>query len=95
MPKRILAIMKVLPDSTEIDHEKLKEEIKKVIEQQEGFELQEGSFKKEYVAFGLESLNFRLFCPNEDGITDKVEQFLGDIGGVQRAETVMMSLTDL
>lgn len=85
--------MKVLPESTDIDHEKLKEEIKKVIPKD--FELEEASFKKEYIAFGLESLNFRLFCPNEDGITDKIEEILGNINGIQRAETVMMSLTDL
>ncbi|MHA1299854.1 MAG: elongation factor 1-beta, partial [Candidatus Helarchaeota archaeon] len=76
MAKRILAIMKVLPESTDIDHEILKKEIKKVIP--EGFELEEASFKKEYIAFGLESLNFRLFCPNEDGITDKIEEILGN-----------------
>jgi len=93
LEKRILAIMKVLPESTETDHEKLKEEIKKIIP--EGFELEEASFKKEYIAFGLESLNFRIFCPNEDGITDKIESVLESIKGVQRAETVMMSLTDL
>ena len=93
MAKRILAIMKVLPESTDVNHDELKEKIKKAIP--EDFELEEASFKKEYIAFGLESLNFRLFCPNKDGITDKIEGILGNIEGVQRAETVMMSLTDL
>ena len=85
--------MKVLPESTEVDFEKLKNEIRKKLP--EGFELQEQSFKTEYIAFGLESLNFRLFCPNRDGITDEIEEVLGQIKGVQRAETVMMSLTNL
>ena len=85
--------MKILPESTDVDFENLKKEIENILP--EGFELQKGSFKKEYIAFGLESLNFRLFCPNEDGITDKIEDILGNISGVQRAETVMMSLTDL
>ena len=85
--------MKVLPESTEVNFEILKKEIESVLP--EGFELQKGSFKTEYIAFGLESLNFRLFCPNEDGITDKIEEILGNIKGVQRAETTMMSLTDL
>ncbi len=93
MAKRILAIMKVLPESTEVDFENLKKQIADALP--EGFELQKGSFKTDYIAFGLESLNFRLFCPNEDGITDKIEEILGNINGVQRAETVMMSLTDL
>lgn len=85
--------MKVLPESTEVNFENLKKQIADALP--EGFELQKGSFKTEYIAFGLESLNFRIFCPNEDGITDKIEEILGNINGVQRAETVMMSLTDL
>lgn len=93
MPKRLLAIMRVLPDSAETDLENLKEEIKNRLP--EGFEVEEESFKTEYIAFGLQSLNFRLFCPNEDGITDQIEEIISNIPGVQRAETVMMSLTNL
>ena len=91
--KRLLAIMKVLPSSTEVDLDKLQEVI--IEKLPDKFEVELASFKKDYVAFGLESLNFRVFCPNYEGVTDEIEEILGKIKDVQRAEMVMMSLTKL
>ncbi|MHA1785584.1 MAG: elongation factor 1-beta [Candidatus Helarchaeota archaeon] len=91
--KRLLAIMKVLPESTEVDLDKLKDKIADALPDK--FELIKETFKKEYVAFGLEALQFRVFCPNYEGITDELEELLGKIPDVQRAELIMMSLTKL
>ena len=59
------------------------------------FENEIASFKKEYLAFGLQALKFRVFCLNMEGITDELETLLGKIKGVQRAEVEMMSVTKL
>ena len=91
--KRLLAIMKVLPKSTDVDLDKLQDII--IEKLPDKFEVEIASFKKDYVAFGLESLNFRVFCPNYEGVTDEIEKILGKIKDVQRAEMVMMSLTKL
>jgi len=91
--KRLLAIMKVLPDSTDIDLDKLQDVI--IEKLPDKFEVELASFKEDYVAFGLKSLNFRVFCPNYEGITDELEGLLDKIKGVQRSEMVMMSVTKL
>ena len=91
--KRLLAIMKVLPESTEVNLDDLQEQIIKTLP--EKFEVIKETFKREYIAFGLEALQFRVFCPNHDGITDELEDLLGKIPNVQRAECIMMSVTKL
>jgi len=91
--KRLLAIMKILPESTEVNLDDLQKKIVETLPDK--FEVEVASFKKEYVAFGLQSLNFRVFCPNYEGITDELEDLLNKIEKVQRAEMLMMSLTKL
>ena len=88
----MLLILKVLPEGTEVDLEGLKSEIEKVIP--EGFELEKNSFNTQDLAYGLKALKFRCFSPNQEGVSDIIEDALGNIEGVQRAEVELMSLTD-
>ncbi|NHI91883.1 MAG: elongation factor 1-beta [Candidatus Lokiarchaeota archaeon] len=91
--KRLMAIMKVLPEGTEVDLDKLQENIIKSLPDK--FEVIKETFKREYVAFGLEALQFRVFCPDYEGITDELEDLLNKIPNVQRSEMLMMSVTKL
>ena len=93
MAKRMLLILKVLPDGTDVDLESLKIDIEKGIPPR--FELQKNTFSEAPLAFGLKALKFRCFAPNEDGISDIIESALGKIAGVQRAEVELQSLTEL
>ncbi len=89
----MLLVMKVLPEGTEVDLEKLQSEVEKYMP--EGFELQKNTFSTQDLAFGLKALKFRCFSPNQEGVTDIIEKALGKMPGVQRAEVELMSLTDL
>ncbi|MHC1591996.1 MAG: elongation factor 1-beta [Candidatus Helarchaeales archaeon] len=93
MAKRMLLMMKLLPEGTDVDLEKLKEQVVEYLP--EGFELQKNTFSTQELAFGLKALKFRCFSPNEEGVTDVIEEALAKIPGIQRAEVELMSLTDL
>lgn len=92
MAKRMLLILKVLPEGTDTDLQQLETQIEGAMP--EGFEVQKNTFTTEALAYGLKALKFRCFSPNQEGVTDIIEGVIGQIPGVQRAEVELMSLTD-
>jgi elongation factor 1-beta len=83
MAKAVVTIT-IMPDSPEVDLEKVKEEVAKVVREFAG----EGDTKTEIepVAFGLKALKY-LFVMDEDlGSPDVVAEKLVGLEGIQSAE---------
>jgi len=74
--------LKVMPESTEIDLEKLKEEISKKMKIQDS--------KIEPLAFGLKQLKILVIVP--DGETGDLEGKIKEIEGVSEVETGSVTL---
>lgn len=76
-----------MPESVEVSMEKLKADIKKlkIIGQIK-------DMKEEPVAFGLKALKVLTILPDEGGLTDKIEEAVRKVKGVQSAETVGVTL---
>lgn len=89
MGKYVLAIIKVLPDSVDVEMEDLVEKVKGVLP--EGCEIKKQEI--EPIAFGLKALRLRIQIPMDlGGGTDPVEQAIEALDEVQRVETEMVSL---
>ncbi|MHA1730532.1 MAG: elongation factor 1-beta [Promethearchaeota archaeon] len=89
MAKFVLAIIKVLPDSVDVDMDALVEKIRGVLP--EGCEIKKKDV--EPIAFGLEALRLRIQIPVDlGGGTEPVEQAIEALDDVQRVETEMVSL---
>ena len=84
---KVLVTYKIMPSDTTTDLSKMQDTIKAL----EGIgEVKD--FKIEPVAFGLMSLTALIAMPDEAGITDKAEESLSKIEGVQSVETVGVTL---
>lgn len=84
---KVLVTYKIMPSDTTTDLSKMQETIKAL----DGIgEVKD--FKEEPVAFGLKSLTALIAMPDEGGITDKAEEALSKIEGVQSVETVGVTL---
>ncbi|RLJ03293.1 MAG: elongation factor 1-beta [Candidatus Aenigmatarchaeota archaeon] len=66
--------LKVVPDSPEVDLEKLKEEI--------GKKVKVDDIKEEPIGFGLKALKILVVVPDSGGGTDEIERSLEEIEGV-------------
>jgi elongation factor 1-beta len=82
----VALIIKVMPESPEVDLEKLKEEIRKRVK---GL----NDMKEEPIGFGLKALKIAVVVNDTGGESDAVEQEVNDIEGVERAEIVELTLT--
>lgn len=76
-----------MPESVDISLDKLKAEIKnlKIIGKI-------NDIQEEPVAFGLKALKVLTIIPDEGGLTEKVEEAVRKVAGVQSAETVGVTL---
>ena len=84
---KVLVTYKLMPSDPSTDLSKMQETIKAL----NGIgEVKD--FKIEPVAFGLNSLTALIAMPDEAGITDKAEDALSKIDGVQGVETVGVTL---
>lgn len=81
----VALIIKVMPESPEIDREAIKEIIKGKIPR-----VQE--IREEPIAFGLVALKVVVVVPDAEGQTETVESALNSIEGVERAEIVESTL---
>lgn len=81
----VALIIKVMPESPEIDREAIKEIIKGKIPR-----VQE--IREEPIAFGLVALKVVVVVPDAEGQTESVESALNAIEGVERAEIVESTL---
>lgn len=75
----VAAKIKIMPSGMDVDLNKLKEELKKVIP--EGARLH--SFAEEPVAFGLKALVVVVKVGDKEGGTEKVEEAFGKVKGVE------------
>jgi elongation factor 1-beta len=75
----VAAKIRIMPSGMDVDLNKLKEELKKVIPQ--GARLH--SFAEEPVAFGLKALMVVVKVGDIEGGTEKVEEAFGKVKGVE------------
>ena len=82
----VAVIMKVMPESPEVDLEQLK---KALIERLPGIQ----DIKEEPIGFGLKAIKFVAIVNDAGGETDALEKSIGAIPGVERAEIIEVTLT--
>ncbi len=75
---KIGVVIKLMPESPETDLEKIKEEVKKLIDVSD--------MDEENVAFGLKAVMVSTVVKDDEGGTDKVEEKLSSIEGVQSVD---------
>ena len=78
----VVATIKLMPESPDVDLEKIKEAIKASIP--EGAEFHK--IEEEPIAFGLVALNVMVVTEDAEGGTEKVEENLAKIEGVSNIE---------
>ena len=81
-----IVTLKIMPESPEVDLEKLKEDVKKHIIDFAG----EGETKEELepVAFGLKALKMIFVMDENIGSTEELEKSISEIKGIQSVEVV-------
>jgi len=82
-----IALIDVIPDDTDVDFEAFVEKLKKAIPDScviERYEILP-------VAFGLRKARVRVRYPEEWGGTDKIEEFFGQVDGIQGIEGIAFS----
>ncbi len=82
---RVAVIARVMPESPDVDLEKLKAALKKKLP---GIQ----DIKEEPIGFGLKALKLAAVVNDAGGETDAIEQALGEVAGVERAEIVEVTL---
>jgi elongation factor 1-beta len=84
----VLVVLKVFPDSDEVNLDKLAEEISKKLPQNYSIVRKE----TEPIAFGLQALVLYVKMPEEtEGGTDTLEEIASNVEGVSHAEVVGMT----
>jgi translation elongation factor aEF-1 beta len=87
MGKEFIALIDVIPEDTDINFDQFIVKIKKTLSKEcnlEGYEILP-------VAFGLEKARIRVRYPEEWGGTERVEQMLAKIDGIQGIEAIAFS----
>ncbi|MDJ0274651.1 MAG: elongation factor 1-beta [Nitrososphaerota archaeon] len=75
---RVLYVVRVMPADSEVDLDALMERIRSSLP--EGVVLR--NHARETMAFGLETLLLALSLPEEEGVTERVEEALRSVDGV-------------
>ncbi len=86
----VMIVYKVMPEGTETDLDRIKDEIKKIAEEY-------GTFKgsnEEKVAFGLKAVVAKIVIPDEGGIVDELEEKLNGIENIQSVKAEDITLID-
>jgi translation elongation factor aEF-1 beta len=86
MGNEFVALIDVIPEDTDVDFDDFVKKIRNVLEDcvLEAHEIMP-------VAFGLKKARIRVRYPEEWGGTDKVEEMLGKLDGVQGIEAIAFS----
>ena len=79
----VLVKIKIMPESPEIDLDKVKEEINGMVEK---FDAKLMQSNIEPIAFGLKAMNITLLWKEDRGSTDELEKKILGITGVQSVE---------
>jgi elongation factor 1-beta len=82
----VMAVLRVMPDSTDRDMKKLEESLKAAMPK--GAKLQGVQVKP--IAFGLKALLFALTVSDAEGGTEVVEQAFAKVPGVESVTVEMM-----
>ena len=82
----VAVIMRVMPESPEVDLEQLKKALK---EKLPGIQ----DIREEPIGFGLKSIKFAAIVNDAGGETDMLEKSLSTIPGVERVEILEVTLT--
>ena len=82
----VAVIVRVIPESPEVDLEKLKRALK---EKLPGIQ----DIQEEPIGFGLKAIKLAAIVNDAGGETDAIEGKLNSIPGVERAEIVEVTLT--
>ena len=82
----VAVIVRVMPESPEVDLEQLKTALRKKLP---GIQ----DIREEPIGFGLTALKLAAIVNDAGGETDVIEQSIGQIDGVERAEIVEVTLT--
>jgi len=81
----VVAILRVMPESPEVDLEKLKTALK---EKLPGIK----DIQEEPIGFGLKALKLAVIVNDAGGETDAIEGKLSAVPGVERAEIIEVTL---
>ena len=79
----VIVTLTIMPDSPEIDFEKIKEEATKIVSEFEG---EVGKTEEEPIAFGLKALKVIFVIDEAKGSTDPIEEKISKIEGVKSVE---------
>lgn len=80
----VAIILKIMPESLEIDLEALKSMIKDAVDVHDIVE--------EPIGFGLSALKVAVVVPDEEGVADAVQEKITAINGVEHADIVGQTL---
>jgi elongation factor 1-beta len=81
----VALIIKVMPESPDVDREEIKKEIRAKLARVQ-------DITEEPIGFGLVALNVVAVVPDAEGQTDAAESALNSIAGIERAEIVGSTL---
>jgi elongation factor 1-beta len=81
----VALILRVMPESPEVDLEALKAEIKQILPRVQ-------QIIEEPIGFGLKALKLVVVVSDQGGETDAVEGKISGLKGVERAEIVELTL---
>jgi elongation factor 1-beta len=81
----VAVIARVMPESPDVDLEKLKSALKKKLP---GIQ----DIREEPIGFGLKALKLAAVVNDAGGETDAIERSLAEVPGVERAEIVEVTL---
>lgn len=87
MGKEFVALIDVIPEDLELDFEQFVTKIKNVLPETCSIE----RYDIMPVAFGLKKMRLRVRYPEEWGGTDKVEELIGQVDGIQGIEGIAFS----
>ncbi|MHA1583569.1 MAG: elongation factor 1-beta [Candidatus Baldrarchaeia archaeon] len=79
---KVLTVIKILPESVEVDLKQLLEDIKKNLPENAEFK----DSKEEPIAFGLKALRIAVVVPDAEGGTDILEEIIKNVKGVGQVE---------
>lgn len=79
---QVVATIKVMPESVEVDLNKLKDRVSEILKGK----VEVGKVEEEEVAFGLKSLNFVVVADEEKGSLDPLADEISKVEGVKSAE---------
>jgi len=87
---KVMVVIRIMPESTEVDLKKLEEEVRKVVTDFGGDVTKVDTVP---IAFGLQALDIEFFMDESLGATDPLEEKLTDLKDVTSASTTSVRRT--